>query len=121
MFVKSGGEYVQDDVEKLVTDQLREESDIRTPEAKALWQNMQERASSASPWSTRIPAAIAKAEKLDFVGDLYEQAWGNKHITATEVQLAKALYDKWGEHYSEADEWLYPALRAFCEKVESLD
>ena len=78
---------------------------------------------SKPPWSSRIPAAIAKAEKLDFVGDLYEQVWGNKHLTTTEVALAKALWTMClrtagteGYVWDEFKE----ALIAFTEKVESL-
>ncbi len=81
------------------------------------------------PWSSRIPAAIAKAEEL--VGDEREfrTYWMDNRevpvtITATEVVLAKAL---WEAHqslaleYGERVEIVPPALRDFCTKVESLD
>lgn len=78
------------------------------------------------PWSVRIPSAITRAEEyLGGTDSRMSGAFGttlylDKILTATEVALAKALYGEWGEHYSEAEEWLYEALQAFTEKVESL-
>ena len=77
-------------------------------------------------WSLRIPAAIAKAEELlasTGIG-VYFKMSATGVITATEVALAKAL---WEAHqslaleYGERVEIVPPALRDFCTKVESLD
>ena len=88
-------------------------------------------ASEDGPWSTRIPAAIAKAEKrLRELGEIHGHT-----MTLTEVALAKALWEDLGDGecvgegiashcdqggcfgLSAEDE---PALRAFTEKVEAL-
>ena len=90
------------------------------------------------PWSTRIPAAIAKGAKL-LGADEYvlvpPHTGGNDTrltvgITAGEVAMAKALWEPW-QHYIEScgaedlmKTWSYeevqPALRDFTEKMEGL-
>ena len=76
----------------------------------------------AQPWSSRIPAAIEKAEKLlDGKVRYYDQ-----DLTATEVALAKALWELYpcndGEsHCCDFEPATCQALRDFCTKVESLD
>ncbi len=73
-------------------------------------------------WSSRIPAAIEKAEKLlDGKVRYYDQ-----DLTATEVALAKALWELYpcndGEsHCCDFEPATCQALRDFCTKVESLD
>ena len=82
-------------------------------------------------WSSRIPAAIAKAEKLLDVEGVPRGFFlpaGNPDgaLTATEVALAKALWDTevlFEEGFKESWEPLGgsgKALIAFTEKVESL-
>ena len=75
-------------------------------------------------WSTRIPAAIAKAEVDPRLG----LPFGDATFTAGEVALAEALW-AW-EFDLVADEdgripggklWPSAALREFVEKMEGLD
>jgi hypothetical protein len=78
-------------------------------------------------WSTRIPAAIARAK--EFVGDA---SWREtqppsptvKIITREEVALAEALWETWAMHKDCDDSCVEavpdPALIAFTTKVESL-
>lgn len=89
----------------------------------------------AMPWSTRIPASIARAKELTaerpywmFIQGEYPAL--NNYLTATEVALAEALWghlDSFGA-WARADEpsvqeWIHEtqeALREFTTKVESL-
>ncbi len=83
-------------------------------------------------WASRIPAAIAQAEervaqKPLYRGEHQEPYSFEKHesITATEVALAKALWEElqFEQHklYGGIEQEPPPALHAFTEKVESLD
>ena len=85
-------------------------------------------------WSSRIPTAIAKAEKLlaDAKAIVGVSSWVQEKdviITATEVQLAQALWEivRTDAVVVDVEQWLSSeggpaaeALRAFTEKVESL-
>ncbi len=85
-----------------------------------------------NPWSSRIPAAIAKAESLTNGHDhrVALEEGSLTIITATEVALAKALWelclheqrDNEREELGDSAECSsgYEALEAFTEKVESL-
>ncbi|MCH7589857.1 hypothetical protein IIB34_02330 [PVC group bacterium] len=85
------------------------------------------------PWSTRIPAAIEKAEAgLRGEGMRWRYSGGGTPIepmepswTAGEVVTIKALWDLWQdtEHFEEwagSSEESLKVLIAFCEKVERL-
>ena len=72
------------------------------------------RTANAEPWATRIPAAIKRAEAFRWDNGWY-LAKLDVPFTATEVALAKALF------YSNHEDNPDAALRAFTEKVESLD
>ena len=78
-------------------------------------------------WSSRIPAAIAKAESLTNGHDhrVALEEGSLTIITATEVALAKALWELWVEYcdaldWEEAGDTPPPALIVFAQKVESL-
>ena len=84
-------------------------------------------------WSTRIPAAIEKAERIlgrretaECVGEgavFIPRDSPDRTITRNEVALAEALYEEWQIifKWDESSPWKLPAaLRAFAEKVEAL-
>ncbi len=73
------------------------------------------------PYSSRIPAAIAKAEGLVHVPDDVWLDGNNIIITATEVALASQLWDCWEDEYSGTGFGPPEALIEFVTKVESLD
>ena len=72
-------------------------------------------------WSTRIPAAIEKAEKLTPLAEV-KSGVVRALLTEGEVALAKALWNVLlNEGYGEGEpEDAEAALRDFTEKVESL-
>ena len=82
------------------------------------------------PLATSIPAAIKRAEE-HVASDEHESGncdchYPGKRITATEVALAKALWeqmrgDEYRRHPANSEAVPPPALIAFTEKVESLD
>lgn len=75
-----------------------------------------------APWSTRIPTAIEKAERLldpVYDGNVWAANNGMSVITAGEVALAKTLW----EMVESGDCGQFPPppeLIAFTEKIESL-
>lgn len=79
-----------------------------------------ERTKASQPWSTRIPAAIAraKAEVGDRIAVTIEGPRGFVTITRTEVALAEPLWGIYDPLLQDSD--APPALRAFTEKIESL-
>ena len=78
-----------------------------------------------APYSVRIPAAITRAEALTERSDFRVSSITLEvFITATEVALAKALWENYkslNELRGQGEEELLPpSLIAFTEKVESL-
>lgn len=75
------------------------------------------------PYSSRIPAAIAKAEEwLARPAVLVSTSRTGEvppYLTATEVALASACYDLWYDSDRD-DDVPIEALKSFVEKVESL-
>ena len=74
-------------------------------------------------WSSRIPAAIAKSEKITALQREFPGTYFVAQLNATEVALAKALWaEEEGDSNQYSSKWIpSQALRDFTEKVESLE
>ncbi len=77
---------------------------------------------AVTDYSERIPAAIAKAERLlDGRDGWFPQLPLSEPITAGEVALADALHKTYRALNAESGEEHWPdALIAFCTKIEGL-